>query len=134
MPLERTLKKILVVDDERDLVEPLVLRLSAGGRFDVSVAFDGDAGFRKAVQSPPDVAVVDLSMPEVDGWELCRRLRENPHTRGVKLVIMTAWMSRGLEKRARAEGVAKVLLKPFEDADLLAALDEPAEGRGKEGS
>jgi len=115
-------KKVLIVDDERDLVEPLALRLSAGARFEVATAFDGDEGFRKALEDPPDAVLIDLAMPELDGWQLCRRLRENAHTRGARIVIMTAWVSKDLERRALQEGVTKVLLKPFEDADLLDAL------------
>jgi two-component system cell cycle response regulator len=129
MASQSATKRVLLVDDERELVEPLALRLSASGRYAVAVAFDGDAGFRKALLDPPDVALIDLSMPELDGWELCRRLRADPHTRHAKLVIMTAWMSRGLEKRAKEEGVFRVLLKPFEDGDLWSALaDEPNAG------
>jgi len=128
MPGPAPIKKILIVDDERDLVEPLAMRLTAGGRFEVAVAFDGDEGFRKALISPPDLALVDLSMPEMDGWELCRRLHGNPRTRQTRVVVMTAWVSADLEKRALSEGVTKVLLKPFEDAELWAAVSAPGEG------
>ncbi|MFI5344972.1 MAG: PleD family two-component system response regulator [Elusimicrobiota bacterium] len=109
------------MDDERDLVEPLALRLTAGGH-EVSTAYDGSEGLRKARLMQPDLAIIDLSMPEIDGWELCRRLREDPLTRRTRLVIMTAWVSKDLEKRALREGVAKILLKPFEDEDFMAAL------------
>jgi CheY-like chemotaxis protein len=122
MPGPAPTRKILIVDDERDLVAPLAIRLSAGGKFQVAAAYDGAEGLRKALVFQPDVAVIDLSMPEMDGWELCRRLHENPRTRQTRVVIMTAWVSKDLEKRALAEGVTKVLLKPFEDADFLAAL------------
>lgn len=115
-------RKVLIVDDERDLVEPIALRLSAGGRFDVSVAYDGEEGWRKALADPPDAVLVDLAMPEMDGWQLCRRLREDSRTRHARVVIMTAWVSKDLERRALAEGVTKVLLKPFEDEELTAAL------------
>lgn len=116
-------KKILIVDDERDLVRPLALRLSAGGRYEVAVAFGGLEGFERAVACRPDIALVDLSMPGVDGWDLCRRLREDPRTRGTEVVIMTAWLSPDLGRRAAAEGVKRLLLKPFEEADLFSALE-----------
>ena len=134
MPGPAPIRKILIVDDERDLVEPLAMRLAAGGRFEVAVAFDGDEGLRKALISPPDLALVDLSMPEMDGWELCRRLHGNPHTRQTRVVIMTAWVSKDLEKRALSEGVTKVLLKPFEDSDLWAALSDGPAGAGAPGT
>ncbi|MBI2385214.1 MAG: response regulator [Elusimicrobia bacterium] len=115
-------KKILIVDDERDLVAPLALRLRSLGRYEVAVAFDGAEGLAKAAKFRPDVALIDLSMPKLDGWALCRRLRGDPRTRGVKVVIMTAWLSPDLGRRALSEGVADLLIKPFEDEDLLKAL------------
>ncbi|MBI3566133.1 MAG: response regulator [Elusimicrobia bacterium] len=125
----RDAHRILIVDDERDLVEPLALRLSLLSGCVVDTAFDGDEGFRKALQIRPDVALVDLSMPELDGWGLIRRLREHPLTRPVRVVIMTAWITKDLERRALAEGVTKVLLKPFEEEELLAAIS-PAPAAG----
>ncbi|MCM2303111.1 MAG: response regulator [Elusimicrobia bacterium] len=120
---KRARKKVLIVDDEQDLVRPLALRLAADGRYEVAVAFDGEAGMARALQFRPDVALIDLSMPRVDGWQLCRRLREDPRTRETVTIIMTAWLSPDLGKKAVSEGVSRLLLKPFEEADLLAALE-----------
>jgi CheY-like chemotaxis protein len=117
-----THNRILIVDDERDLVAPLALRLRACGRFEVAVAFDGEAGMARAVQFLPDVALIDLAMPGLDGWQLCRRLREDPRTRLVEIVIMTAWLSPDLGKRALSEGVSQLLLKPFEEIAMFKAL------------
>lgn len=121
-------RRLLIVDDERDLVAPLALRL--GARYDVATAYDGEEGLRRALERPPEIALVDVSMPGMDGWELCRRLRGDPSTRGARLVIMTAWVSPDLARRAADEGAAKLLLKPFDDRELLEALGEsPAEAR-----
>lgn len=122
-------RKILIVDDERDLVDPLARRLAADGRFEVSTAFDGEDGLYKARVLRPDLALVDLAMPEMDGWQLCRRLRADPGTRGVDIVVMTAWLSDDLERRARSEGISRLILKPFDDAELLATLEEPGSPR-----
>lgn len=123
----KTRKTVLIVDDERDLVEPLALRLRADGRCDVAMAFDGDDGLRKARSLLPDTVLLDLSMPGIDGWELCRLLRQG--AKPPRLVVMTAWVSKDLQKRARSEGVERVLLKPFEESELLEAVlgDAPAE-------
>jgi CheY-like chemotaxis protein len=118
-----TPKKILIVDDERDLVQPLALRLAVQGRYEVAVAYDGEDGLAQAVRFRPDVALIDLSMPGLDGWNLCRRLRADARTRRTKVVIMTAWLSPDLGRRALSEGVTQLLLKPFEEADLLKALE-----------
>lgn len=116
-------RKILIVDDERDLVGPLALRLAATGRYETAVAYDGAEGLAKALEFRPDIALIDLAMPGLDGWQLCRGLRADPRTRGAKIIVMTAWLSAGLGRRASGEGVAELLLKPFEEADLLQALE-----------
>jgi len=116
-------KRILIVDDERDLVKPLALRLAVTGRYEVAVAYDGEDGLAQAVQFRPDVALIDLAMPGLDGWHLCRRLRVDPRTRRTKVVIMTAWLSPDLGRRALSEGITQLLLKPFEETELLKALE-----------
>ena len=115
-------KRVLIVDDEEDLTLPLALRLSAGWGFSVSVAHDGAEGVRKAAVFKPDVILLDIAMPKVDGWDMCRRLRDDPDTRRIPLVIMTAWITKGLHDRAAEEGVSKLLLKPLNDEELLAVL------------
>jgi len=119
-------KRILIIDDEQDLVEPLALRLRADPRFDVKTAFDGEQGLRAARAEPPDVALVDIAMPGLDGWQVLRRLREGPSTRGIRVVLMTAWVTKDLGRRAEAEGVERLLLKPFEEKDLMEALESAA--------
>lgn len=123
-----TPKKVLIVDDERDLVGPLALRLAASGRYEVAVAFDGVEGLAKAVEFRPDAALIDLAMPGLDGWQLCREFRADPRTRGARIIIMTAWLSPDLGRRAQAEGVSELLLKPFEEDDLLRALERESAG------
>lgn len=122
MPGPAPSRRLLIVDDERDLVAPLAIRLSRAGHFEVECAYDGDDGLRRALERPPDAALIDVSMPGLDGWELCRRLRSEPRTSGARIIIMTAWVTKDLEKRAMDEGASRLLLKPFEDAELLEAL------------
>lgn len=115
-------KRVLIVDDECDLTEALAIRLSSGWGFTVAVAHDGAEGLRKACAFRPDVVLLDLAMPHVDGWEMSRRLRDDPDTRNIPIVIMTAWLTSDLHKRAAQEGVFKVLLKPADDHELLEVL------------
>lgn len=117
--------KLLIVDDERDLVDPVARRLRA--RYDVVLAYDGEEGLAAARRERPDVVLLDLAMPVMDGWELLQRMRRDPETRDLRVVIMTAWLSDDLEKRAHEAGAEALLLKPFEESALEAAL---AAGRG----
>lgn len=119
-------RRVLIVDDESDLTEALAIRLSSGWGFTVAVAHDGEEGLRKASAFRPDMILLDIAMPNVDGWEMCRRLRDDPETRAVPIVIMTAWSTDDLHKRATEEGVAKVLLKPADDDELLSVLRSTA--------
>jgi two-component system cell cycle response regulator len=121
-------KRVLVVDDEEELTRVLARRLSAGWGFEVSVAHDGAEGLRKAASFRPDVILLDLAMPEVGGWEMCRRLRADPDTSRIPVVIMTAWDSKDLAGRGEAAGAAKILLKPIDERELLAELRTLAGG------
>ena len=115
-------KRVLIVDDERDLTAVLALRLTSGWGYAVSVAHDGAEGLRKAAVFKPDMILLDLAMPKVDGWEMCRRLRDDPDTRNIPFVIMTAWSTEDLHARAAQEGAVKVLLKPVDEQELLSIL------------
>ncbi|MDP3541033.1 MAG: response regulator [Elusimicrobiota bacterium] len=117
---------MLIVDDESDLTEALAIRLSSGWGFTVAVAHDGEEGLRKAAAFRPDMILLDIAMPHVDGWEMCRRLRDDPETRFIPIVIMTAWSTDDLHRHALEEGVTKVLLKPADDDELLSVLRSAA--------
>lgn len=117
-------RRILIVDDESDLTEALAIRLSSGWGFTVAVAHDGEEGMRKTGVFHPDLILLDLAMPVVDGWEMCRRLRDDPSTRDIPIVIMTAWSTDDLHRRAMEEGVSEVLLKPADEDALLAILKD----------
>ncbi len=117
-----TNRRVLIVDDERDLTDTLALRLTAEGGFTVSVAYDGAQGLHQARRFKPDVILLDISMPGLDGWQVCSALREGRAAPGARVVIMTAGTDKGLAARAAQEGVTEVLIKPVEDQDLLKAL------------
>jgi DNA-binding response OmpR family regulator len=116
--------RLLIVDDEPDLVETLALRFRASGTFAVETASDGEKGLAKAAEFQPDVILLDLVMPNADGWEVCRRLRENPRTESLPVVMMTAHSTVETEDRAREAGVKRLFFKPFDYGELLKSLLE----------
>lgn len=120
--------KILVIDDEEDLVEMLALRLRSTGRFEVETAYDGAAGLEKARTRLPDVVLLDNVMPGMDGWEVCRRLREDAKTKGLRIVVMTAGSPGKAQAKGREARADFVLLKPYDHEQLIAVLE------GKEGA
>jgi len=126
--------KVLIIDDEEDLVEMLALRLSASGLFDVRTSNDGPGGLEKARQDPPDVVLLDNVMPLMEGWEVCRHLREDSRTRDAKIIIMTAGSPTKSQKRAREERVEHVLLKPYDHEQLIELIRTAGAAARQEGS
>jgi two-component system, OmpR family, alkaline phosphatase synthesis response regulator PhoP len=81
------LRKVLVIDDEPDLVE--MIRMALERMFKVITAFNGKEGIAKARADRPDVIVLDVMMPEKDGFTACRELKEDPETASIPILILT---------------------------------------------
>ena len=80
-------KKVLVIDDEPDLVE--MIRMALERQFEVATAFNGQEGLAKARSDKPDAIVLDIMMPEKDGFTTCRELKEDPGTACIPVLILT---------------------------------------------
>lgn len=119
--------RVLVVDDEPELAWILAQRLRADG-LEAETAADGKAALRAARAWRPHVVLLDLSMPELDGWQLCRALRGEKRTEAAALVIMTAWATSDLEARAKKAGARGLLLKPFDERRIGRLVREAAWG------
>ncbi|MBK9031588.1 MAG: response regulator [Myxococcales bacterium] len=103
--------KILVVDDELDVVRMVVRTLEARGH-SVDVARDGEAALALIALSAPDLLVVDANLPRIDGVEVCRRLRADPATRAMPIVMMSAaYVS--LADALTDGGADELVMKPF---------------------
>jgi DNA-binding response OmpR family regulator len=113
----------LIIDDDRDLVSLIRRTLEFTAGWEVHTALSGAAGIALARSAPPNVILVDLMMPEMDGYEVCRRLKADSATAAVPVVLLTA--RRDLDARLLAEtGAAGVLFKPFEPAELARQVRE----------
>jgi DNA-binding response OmpR family regulator len=111
--------RALIIDDDRDLLHLIQRTLEFTAGWQVVTARSGAAGIELARATPPDVIVVDLMMPGMDGYEVCRQLKSTPTTAQVPVVLLTA--RHDLDERQLAEaGAAGVLFKPFQP-DRLAA-------------
>ena len=108
--------KILIVEDveyNRDLLVQLLEE-----EYEVVTAADGAAGIEAAARERPDLILMDLSLPGVDGWEATRRLKAQTATEAIPVIALTAHAMQGDEERARACGCDDYLTKPI-DEDLL---------------
>ena len=113
--------KILVVDDEPDILEFLSYNLEAEG-FDVSVASNGVLGLEKAREVEPDLIVLDIMMPEMDGVELCRRLRADPTFDRTAITFLTARQEDYSQIAALEQGGDDYISKPIKPRVLVARI------------
>lgn len=110
--------RILIVEDERSLAEILQYNLEKEG-FEVTVAFDGQDGVRQALANPPDVVVLDLMLPVIEGFEVCRILRSDPKTQGTRVLMLTARSEEVDEIVGFNMGADDYVTKPFKIKPLI---------------
>lgn len=109
-------KKILIVEDgefNRDLLVQLL-----GDEYEVLIAFDGEEGIRKAQQDKPDLILMDLGLPGLDGWEATRIIKAKGELKHIPVIAITSHAMVGDERRAREAGCDDYLAKPL-DEDML---------------
>jgi two-component system, cell cycle response regulator DivK len=114
--------KVLYVEDNDDNVYMLKMRLELLGDFDVVAAPDGEQGCAMALRERPDVILMDLEMPVVDGWEATRRLKDDPQTRDIPIIALSAHALAGDREKALAAGCDEFDTKPIEFERLVATL------------
>jgi PAS domain S-box-containing protein len=118
---ESTGRRVLVADDNRDSADLLAELVHELGN-EVSLAYDGEEAVEVARSFEPDVAVLDIGMPKMDGYEVARRIRSESGARSVKLVALTGWGQAEDRRRAREAGFDEHLVKPVELEALRALL------------
>jgi CheY-like chemotaxis protein len=111
--------KILYIEDNDDNVYMLKMRFELIEGYEFSNAPDGEAGCRKAVEEKPDVILMDLDLPVVDGWEATRRLKADPATRNIPIIAVTAHAMSGSREQALAAGCDDFDTKPIQIERLL---------------
>jgi two-component system cell cycle response regulator DivK len=114
--------KVLYVEDNDDNVFMLKMRLELLGEFEVLTAEDGEKGCAMAVSDRPDIILMDLEMPVMDGWEATRRLKVNPQTRDIPVIALSAHALAGEREKALAAGCNEFDTKPIEFDRLVATV------------
>jgi signal transduction histidine kinase/CheY-like chemotaxis protein len=114
--------RLLVIDDNEDAARTLAVVLELQGQ-EVRIGFDGESALAMAQAWRPDVAVIDIGMPGLNGYEVCRRIREQPWGERMTLVACTGWGQAEDRERAREAGFDHHLVKPVEADDVLRLLD-----------
>jgi len=120
-------KKILVVEDEVDVLDVVKTRLEAHG-YDVLEAFDGKAGLDVARTKKPDLIILDLMLPKMDGYEVCRMLKKDEAYKDIPIVMLTAKTQDKDVRMAATSGADAYITKPFEAYILLDTVDKLLQG------
>ena len=115
-------KKILIIEDEDDISELIRINLEAAG-FGVDIAADGETGLKKTISGLPDAVILDIRLPGMDGWEVCRRLKADAVTRGIPIVFLSASTSRDNEKKSMEMGAAAFVTKPFDPSAFIRTVE-----------
>lgn len=115
-------KTVLVVDDEASL--RLLMQATLGrGTYRVLEATNGAAGLELARRERPDLVILDVGMPDLDGYEVCRALKGDPNTAGIAVVMLTARAQEGDRRRGVEAGADAYLTKPFSPRALLETVE-----------
>jgi two-component system, cell cycle response regulator DivK len=121
--------KVLYIEDNDDNVYMLKMRLELLGDMEVLAAEDGEKGCEMAASERPDLILMDLEMPIIDGWEATRRLKSNPETRDIPIIALSAHALAGSREKALAAGCDEFDTKPIEFDRLVATVRRVLAGR-----
>ena len=122
------LKKVLLAEDDADIQKVAKMSLKFAGVNDVLVVENGEECLAVAGREKPDVILLDVMMPKMDGYEACRRLKENPETKNIPVIFLTAKAQQFEVKKGMSLGACGYLTKPFNPmtlhAEIVALLDQ----------
>ena len=116
-------KKIIVVDDEPDILKTMEIFLKCEG-FDVITAVDGIEGLEKIKKETPDLVILDVMLPKLDGYKVCRLLKFDRNYKNIPIVIFTARAQEIDEKKAKEVKADAFITKPFQPDVFLAKIRE----------
>jgi len=111
-------KRILVVEDQDDL-RGVLRDLLTGSGYTVLEAGDGEAGVAKANSDRPDLILMDIEMPVIDGYEAARRIKADPFLKPIPIIAVSSFAIKGDEEKARAAGCDHYVTKPYSPMQLL---------------
>jgi two-component system, cell cycle response regulator DivK len=112
-------KKILVVEDNEDTREILLYRLKSMGDYQIEIAANGKEALEIATKSRPDLVIMDLKMPVMDGWEATRALRQTNWAKDLPIIALTAQAMENDEEKALSAGCNDYIAKPIMDYTIL---------------
>jgi len=119
--------RVLIADDDADILALVAFRLERSG-YEVLQATDGEEALRLAVEESPDLAVLDVMMPKMDGYEVTRRIRDNQATSSMPVILLTARAQQSDVDQGMLAGADDYVKKPFSPQELRARVQAVLEG------
>ncbi len=116
-------KKVLIADDEVNIVISLEFLIEQAG-YQLEIAHDGQEALAKISTFDPDLILLDVMMPKINGFELCRRVRENPAWQHIKIIMLTAKGREVEVTKGLALGADAYIIKPFSTKELMAEIKQ----------
>ena len=114
---------VLIIDDEKDLVDMIKLRLEAAG-YKIIIAYDGQEGLNKARKEKPNLIILDLMLPRIDGYKVCRMLKFDEKYKKIPIIMFTARAQESDMKMGEEVGADGYITKPFDPKVLLSKVEE----------
>ncbi len=122
-------RDVLVVEDDREINELVGAYVQIAG-FEYLSALDGASAIAEAREKLPSLIVLDLMLPDTDGFEVCRKLKSEAQTAQIPIVMLTALSDEEHQRKGRECGASEYITKPFDPDRLMAAIRENAAGNG----
>jgi len=121
--------KVLLAEDEEDIRKVAQISLQFRGGWEVVLASNGEECLAKAASDQPDLILLDCMMPKLDGYETCRRLKQDPSLRHIPVIFLTAKAQEVEVKRGLSLGAVGYLIKPFNPMSLAAEISQILESQ-----
>ncbi len=118
------IRKVLLAEDEEDIQKVAQISLQFRGGWEVELATNGEECLAKAAKNRPDLILLDCMMPKLDGYETCRRLKQDPALRSIPVIFLTAKAQETEVKKGLALGAVGYLIKPFNPMSLAAEIKQ----------
>jgi two-component system cell cycle response regulator DivK len=115
-------KRILLVEDEADNMQ--ILRDLLASSYEIDEAADGETALAKVAKQRPDLILMDIQLPVMDGYEATRRIKANPDWNAIPIIVVTSYALSGDAEKARAAGCDDYVTKPYSPRQLLAKIKE----------
>jgi len=116
------MKKVLIIDDEEDLVNMTAISLKRWG-YEPLKAFSGKEGIEMLAKNPPDLAIIDIRMPDLSGYDICKKIKLKNKLSKIPVIISTAAGTLDIKKLLASTGAKDIIIKPYDNEDLKKKIE-----------